>query len=210
MHLTKIALTWDSRLAGYVTQVLQGSRRRLGENILGGMDLGDGEWFAWGIADRPFPASFEEGGLMPEAPEETWLRSETAIAKPIQGARQELCDELEGFLDSDARHCCLISNELHDIGEPITETLAERALLGRDVYHLLTNRTPRHLVMEVIRDADSIPISYGVLSCDTDLAAQRNALSEERFKAIIANARGLYVGAFDGESYLVFRRGTNK
>jgi len=60
--------------------------------------------------------------------------------------------------------------------------------------------------MEVMRDADSIPISYGVLSCDSDLAAQPNVLSEERFKTIITNARGLYVGAFDGESFLVFRR----
>jgi len=106
MHLTKIQLTWDSSLAEYVTQVLQGSRRRLGESILGGMELSDGEWFAWGISGRPFPASFEEGGLMPEAPEDTWIRSETVIAKPIQGARQELCDEHVDYLDANAQHCC--------------------------------------------------------------------------------------------------------
>src|SRR5262249_17993126 len=118
------------------------------------MDLGHGDWFVWGIPGRAFPATYDQGGLVPEAPEEQWIRSDGAIAKPVQGARSQLCGELECFLSANSRNCCLISNELFDIGEPVIDTLAEKVLFGPDVYHLLTGGMSRDTIMEVISDSD--------------------------------------------------------
>lgn len=204
MSVEKREMPWMAELERYVTDVLRHSRRRLGESLAQSINLTAGRWFVWAPSEKPLPSDFSTGGLLPAPGEDAWVRAPGVTAVPTPSTRTFLADELHGFLQESPRHICLLANEITDIDDPFFPSLPARVTYEDDVYHLLRHEMSREEVFAVIKSADSIPIAYGLLSSIDAPVEFGEQLDSEQHQSLLAHAEGLYVRAFDGESYLLF------
>jgi hypothetical protein len=129
------------------------------------------------------------------------------VAKPVLHAFSQLGAEIAEYLRESEGSCCLIANERAEAHEPAVQRYPARVVYRGEVYHLLRAGAERAYIDATVMRARSIPTFYGVLSrLSTVHDFSATTLGEDDFRAIVTKIDAVFVGAFDGEGYLMWRR----
>lgn len=181
--------------------------------LLSSQDLDRGEIFTFlppGLSDKE-TEDFSHGGKLPEPLPSEWRVRRGAVMKPIPSAIDELAAMIQVFLSDAGRHpVCLLENFPAKRGDPFLARLASKTVFyDQEVYHVLgPSSSAKERIMQTIREAESLPTFVGALaalrpelSLDVDAI---ETLSRRELSSVARSAETIVVGAYDGESYLVW------
>jgi hypothetical protein len=194
-----------SETEAYIKEVLADSRRSLGRQLLSAVDLTQGKVFTWAFARAQIPADLSRGGLLKQPDPSTWLRGEGSVAVPLPSTSAKLASEILDFISHGSGKFCLVANENVDPGDPVSAKYPAKAVYREELYHLITHGMDRDEVARVLSAAMSVPTFFGVLSSSLSVLPTQS-LSEGFFRAVLENIEALFVGAFDGEGFLIWQR----
>lgn len=157
---------------------------------------------------------FKLGGKLPTAPQSEWRgitkNDETLLMIPTPNTDGWLVKEIRETLPSIKSGVCVFEDALKHPGDPVVGKLRTRfGVFGKEVYHLIfSSDAVGDAVSRTISAAKSIPQFVGFITEWPDpipnggnvtmTASQIQHLSDHVHKVI--------VGAFDGESYLIWTR----
>jgi hypothetical protein len=152
---------------------------------------------------------FESGGKLPRTntvrvPDKPSLRIELkANSDPALAA------EILKFLRNDAENLCLFEDALAAAGDPFLKSLDSRLwFYGDEVYHLITSTdSVTEKILQAIRPARSW-LTIGVLTDGPprNQYGDRGNLSFLDLNLLAQQAEKIIVGAYDGESYLIWSK----
>jgi hypothetical protein len=158
---------------------------------------------------------FRTGGKLPTPPSSEWSSTERndeiLLMIPIPNTDDWLAAKVGEFLAEAEEHVCVFEDPLARVGDPVLRNMDTRyATFGGEIYHLiLTSDSDQAYIRKVLKRAKGIPTFIGVFTeSRTNLAEKRPLnFSTRDIQALAAQAKKLVVGAFDGESYLIWDRG---
>lgn len=152
---------------------------------------------------------FDQGGKLPTPPRETWRKTEGAVAIPIPNTRPHLVETIRGFLSIPGRACVLENAEAMR-AEPWVERCDCRiAFFGDEVYHVLDATADGEAIDVSIRYAQSAWTFVGALTSLGDrlsLPDDRGELTLEVLGSLAERVEQVFVGAYDLEGYVIWRR----
>jgi len=167
--------------------------------------------------DQDTLTSFRVGGKFPTPPQSTWRSLEGGgYAVPIPNANACLAKIIKSFLADSNQNICIFENALAGANDPYLTTLTSTICTYKDeVYHLLTSKdaTATNCRIETtIEEATSIPIFIGALTSwqrePLELLPPRIQLTEDSLSQLALQAKHIVIGAYDGESYLIWTEQT--
>ena len=152
-------------------------------------------------------------GKLPQLPPSEWRQWGHLTLKPVPNTNGDLAGIIVNFLKhSEGVPVCLIENEIANRGEPfLAQRLSKIVYLGSEVYHVLTSSAATEGdVLQAIRESCFVPISVGclaVLDPGSSFEPETGGdVSEEDIDRIADRTEKIFVGAYDGESYLIWSR----
>jgi hypothetical protein len=157
---------------------------------------------------------FRMGGKLPPPPPSEWRSTErgdeTLLMIPIPNTDDWFVGKIREFLDKRRGRACIFEDALARVGDPVLQKVETKyATFGTEIYHLIldTDAEPGY-IEKVLRRAKGIPTFIGVFTEWQGDKPNKNpiALSKENLQALAAKAHKLIVGAFDGESYVIWNR----
>jgi hypothetical protein len=158
---------------------------------------------------------FSFGGVLPSGPRQrlshlVYQDGVPVIASAVPSTRPWLVEVLHESLKQDGRSC-VVENALFEASAPWLKRAQSRTLFYDDeVYHIPPPSPSKQAIEDALRDAHSIaPPTMGVLSQlpgDVDPAFAR--LTLEIIDSLAAGVIAVFVGAYDGESFIVWERNT--
>ena len=141
---------------------------------------------------------FSEGGVLPQS-----RRSHDIVRTPNTDAW--LARALGATMD-ESGVICIVENAMALCHHPITARLPNVVCLGAEVYHLIRPGTDTGAdVLVTLRAASSIPTFVGILTRVPVAAKDWRPTSMADLAGLARNVVLLFVGAYDGESYLIRR-----
>lgn len=139
----------------------------------------------------------------------------THAAYPTPSANEQLADAIYALLGSPA-DLCLLENSIAQVGDPYLMRAKSRLLFhGSEVYHALCSVDhDQARIINAVREAERPPAFVGAVgrmpwSAGADIAALSVVTTEELAK-FARSAFCVFVGAYDGEGYLVWRRSSGE
>lgn len=168
-----------------------------------------------GIAPKSLQ-DFQTGGKLPTPPASEWssTASEDKILLmiPVPTTDDWLVRRIREFLLGGGNRVCIFEDSLKRVGDPILGKLTtEYATFDEEIYHLLYGvDASEDRIRTVLKSAKAIPTFIGVLTeCEGGFPSKGQfRLSNVQLESLAARAHKVIVGAFDGESYLIWDRGT--
>lgn len=152
---------------------------------------------------------FKEGGRLPCPPVETWRTIEGGLMIPTPTTRPHL-DEL--ILDSltAPNRVAVFENASAARDDPwLQRTDLNAFFFGQEVYHLLAHPVSLEALDETVRTAQSLFLFVGALTeCSAGLERppNRGELTLDLLRSLARETRWIFVGAYDGEGYVIWRR----
>lgn len=169
-------------------------------------------------ADHSTLLNFYEGGKLPSLPQSTWRQIQGGYAVPIPSTDACLAEVIQRFLAQSDQHLCIFEDNLASATDPGLKTVASVICTYNDeVYYLLTHQDAvgdLHRIETTIRDAQSIPTFIGVLtswrSKGGKFLTTSGQLTEDSLTQLALRAEQIIVGAYDGESYLIWAQDNHR
>jgi len=154
---------------------------------------------------------FKAGGKMPESKEETWRRGKDVIAKPVLNTNACLVNMIHEYLQKERDNICIFENFNSSRSDPWSEREKVNLFFYKDeVYHLLSNKTlSTKSIGQEIYDSGTVYHFLGVMSSlpiENQKAIESHELSDTEWDIVVRNLKRIIVGAYDGESYLIWER----
>ena len=119
-----------------------------------------------------------------------------------------LAVKVQEFLSEAENHVCVFEDPLARAGDPVLRNVDTRYVeFGAEIYHLILNSdSDLTYIRKVLKRAKGIPTFVGVFTEWQASRAEKSPLnfSKKDIKALATRAQKLVVGAFDGESYLIW------
>lgn len=148
------------------------------------------------------------GGKLPAPPAREWRSAPGATLVPVPSTRDDLARIIADHLATPGS-LCLLANANAERGDPWLErTGVPTFYFDREVYHLLTASPPGE-IEAALKAAQSLFLFVGALTAlpmESDLPAGGGDLPLATLEQLAANTSRLFVGAYDGEGYLIWRR----
>ena len=197
--------------ANYLISALEGGRA-LSASLLSHFDLRNGSFTAFFPrgSDLGEPVDFRAGGKFPLAGRDRWAAGpDGSTAIPVVSAHEAVARSIKKEL---ALGCAvtLLENPMATPSDPWLTNAKSRVLqLGRDVFHLLLPEDDVPYILASLREASGHPASIGVVASPASLppVIEGEFLVTERWIDTIASAaQTIFAEAFDGESYVFWRR----
>jgi len=200
--------------------VVEYMRRQLGQGKSLGMLLLKTVAFEKGDVDILTPAPLNpteivefDRGHAPQtqiAPKRITIGDAPYIAIPKDNASVELAN-LIGKLLIEADDLCVLENSLAQASDGWLQRAKSRIVTnGSDVYHVLFNvDRDANNVSNAVREAEALPVFIGAVgnipadqfACD----GSANTISTEALIDFAKTVRCVFVGAYDGEGYLLWK-----
>lgn len=141
---------------------------------------------------------FSQGGVLPQA-----KRSHDIARIPSTDAW--LAGELAATMEASGA-ICVLENALARCREPFTARLPNVVCVGDEVYHLIRQGADTAAdLLVTLRSASSMPTFVGILTRAPVAAKDWCPSTSTDLAELARNALLLFVGAYDGESYVIQR-----
>lgn len=163
-------------------------------------------------------SQFKWGGKLYRDPETFVYHTEpdgsTTRWEPVPNTDPWLVSILQEFLRGGTERVCVFENEVALPGDPWLSLprwdILQTVIFGNEVYHLLSNRDAENeeRILSTIRGARSWLFIGAMtsLSQASDLPLEAGRLDGEALKMFAQRAEKIVVGAYDGESYLIWSK----
>ena len=152
---------------------------------------------------------FEYGGKLPTPPREEWRATAGGTLVPTPTTREHLVSLIATEL-AQPRSLCILENALAEREDLwLQKSEVDIAFLGKEVYHLLTEATSPSEIDAAVRAAHTPYLCVGALSSVPDadgLPGDRGELTIRWLEELAQQAQTIFVGAYDGEGYVLWRR----
>jgi hypothetical protein len=153
--------------------------------------------------------SFLIGGKLQSPPEEHWIHTCESVLVPIPNTFSILVAEILDFLLLDMSHVCIIQNAPAKRNDPCISLFSSRVLYFEDeVYHVVDAAdASNENILEAINDSFSFRLFLGFLSRKPhvyDLEIGSVELSQSQLLALGRETVKIFVGAYDGEGFLLW------
>jgi len=153
-------------------------------------------------------------GHVPPAPESAQyikIQGRPFLAYPTANSYEHLTEVIYSSMES-PESICLMENMLASPNDPWLKRAKSRlARYGPEVYHILT-RSDRgeEKIEDTLREAESLPVFVGAIGRqppDPILVDPVDSnISTGQLRTFAKTAHCIFVGAYDGEGYVVWRR----
>ncbi len=161
---------------------------------------------------------FKWGGKLKRDPATFVYRTEpdgsTTRWEPKPNTDPWLVSILQRFLRGRAERVCVFENELASPGDPWLSLprwdILQTAIFENEVYHLLSNRDAENeeRILTTIKGANAWLFIGAMTSVSkaSDLALEADTVDDEVLEMFAQRAEKIVVGAYDGESYLIWSK----
>jgi hypothetical protein len=157
---------------------------------------------------------FHSGGKLTTPPVSEWKGvqsgDETLLMIPVPNTDYWLMAKIRDYLIEGKDRVCVIEDAVRRPSDAALHRLTTRHLaLNGDVYHLLLQEDAQESrILEAIKAAKSIPTFVGAIGIwqGDPLAIRTGFLPFNELQSFAAGIQALFVGAFDGEGYLLWRK----
>ena len=161
--------------------------------------------FKWGGKLRRDPATFVYH-TEPDGSRTRW--------EPVPNTDPWLISILQEFLGAGGDRVAIFENEVALPGDPWLSLprwdILQTVIFGNEVYHVLSNRDAEdeERILTTIKGADSWLFIGAMtsLSEPPDLPLEGGTVDDEVLKTFAQRAEKIVVGAYDGESYLIWSK----
>lgn len=145
-----------------------------------------------------------------EAPQKVTIGEAPYTVWPIINARIELAGIIGTALKSDG-DLCLLENALARVGDGwLAGTKSRLVFSDSEVYHaLLSAQSDPETVIQALAEAESFPTFVGAVGRSTwaaNMTTLPGSITVQQLNEFAQRASVVFVGAYDGEGYLVWRR----
>ena len=158
---------------------------------------------------------FRAGGKLPTPPSSQWkwgqAHGKSYRMVPVPNTDNELMAEIKNHLMSGENNVCILEDSVVMAGDPVLQKCVTRyAILGDDVYYLLFHDVAKdEMIFRAIRQARSaLPILIGLMAVykEPKQLGSGGSISLVQLEALVRDALRLFVGAYDGEGYLIWSK----
>ena len=148
--------------------------------------------------------TFTEGGKIPAAEPTSDHGGRSA---PIPNADGILADEIHSFVRANDERVCLIEDALTTIDDLDAQEYKDILICEGRIYHFMTSSFTPERIKACIRDAKTVLDFVGALTVlPRNLLGValggRHEVTASDIQNMARNATGVFVGAYDGESFL--------
>lgn len=146
---------------------------------------------------------FMAGGKLPRAPA---MRVEGTLIAPVRNAYYVLSRLIERYAAAGPERAAIIENANARKGDPSLVTRRSRlAYSGDTVLHVISHGVAGDGVEAAVREAKSVPTFVGALG-ESPQAGWGLEISEAQLDEFARSVSAMFVGAYDGESFVLLRR----
>lgn len=203
-------ISLDIRAIDYIKETARDGLS-LAKIVSSEVDLGNGfisTFFPKNIAPENL-YDFRSGGKLPEAPEESWIKVKGGIMKPTPNTNAILIKILSNYLHANINNICLFENVIAQKFDPWIISRSENTRFYKDeVYHLIYRKNSEsQQIKKIIQDSNALYYFFGVCSYLTSQylhSEGNNKITDMQLDIIAKNIEHIIVGAYDGESYLIW------
>lgn len=157
---------------------------------------------------------FRAGGKLPTPPTSDWkgLQStdETLLMIPVPNTDYWLVKKIKDYLLQSKNRVCIFEDALKHPSDVVMRKLSTRyAIFGDEIYHLLFHEDAHdERIAETVNAARSVPTFIGAMSVwsGEPQEIRLRVLSLAQLQLLANSAQKLFVGAYDGEGYLIWDR----
>jgi hypothetical protein len=155
---------------------------------------------------------FASGGKLPTPPVSEWkstkVAGETLLMIPVPTTDSLLVAEIKNYLLQAKDHVCILEDALKMPGDAVLRRVSNKlATYNTEVYHLLFHEDAQEeRILGALNNAKSLPTFIGALTewPSELLGIKPRVLSLGHLQTLAARTNKLFVGAYDGESYLLW------
>jgi len=154
-------------------------------------------------------------GHVPPAPESAQyikIQGRPFLADPTANSYEHLTEVIYSSMES-PESICLMENMLASPNDPWLKRAKSRlATYGPEVYHVLTSSDRRkEKIEDTLRESESLPVFVGAVGRQPpDRIADDSehvTISLGQLKSFAKSASCIFIGAYDGEGYVVWKEG---
>lgn len=203
----------DSEKArNYVRDRLEGVNI-LSNCILAQLDFSLGDFFTLLLPDSNLGRiyEFEAGMVLPQNPDVDYaISGKVATYNPIANIKENFSLLIYNYLESHQGFCCIFDDVLRTKNSLNSGLLQAANVIydfNDEIYYLISSKTiDEEVINECVRESESFWHSLGVIS-DVQFDGNKDLqLNEELFMSICLKAEMFFVGAYDGEGYVIWER----
>lgn len=146
----------------------------------------------------------------PESAQYIKIQGRPFLAYPMANSYEHLIEVIYSSMES-PESICLMENMLASPNDPwLNRAKSRLATYGSEVYHILTSSDrSKEKIEDTLREAESLPVFVGAVGPQPrDRIAydsEHVTISLGQLKSFAKSAYCIFVGAYDGEGYLVWK-----
>jgi hypothetical protein len=152
--------------------------------------------------------NFYEGGWY-EAPSRYVY--DGGIAERVVSDDKRMADMVAGYLQNDQSGFCVFENARARRSDPFVNRISSPLVFYADeVFHWVTARNSPDDIIETLIRAKALPVFTGVVGKSSSVVRSlldRGTVDQTFFIDVVRATEYIVVGAYDGESYVVFSQG---
>jgi hypothetical protein len=156
-------------------------------------------------------SSFVQGGKLPTPPSSEWRHGKNSIVVPVPNTNEALAGKIESFLTGGEQRICVFENAVARTRFPYVAHFTDILICADRVYHVIRGPSPtRSDVLSTIREAASLQGCLGAMTSLPDRLnwpkGSQQMVSEADLAELAQRSEKVIVGAYDGESYVIWER----
>lgn len=196
----------------FVTAELEGGRT-LSKCLLDRVDLQAGEVVTFlprgvGLTEAK---DFKHGGKLPTPPRSQWRRGQGgSVLIPTPTTRPFLVDAIHKHLSASGMVCILENATARPEDEGLRRRQVSWSFFGDEVYHILVWPSAKDSIDAAVRAGHSLFTFVGAMTSLSEEhlrhVRERSELDLGILRALAERAVQIFVGAYDGEGYAVWRK----
>lgn len=198
----------------YIRERLGGGKT-FAHHLLEALDLEEGSVSAYlpdDVSDES-AHQFRYGGKLPTPDESTWKRGSGTMVIPIPNTDDWLASKIALLLSQTPGRVCILEEGVEQASDPgwgKKESLPQFVtIVGAEIYYVIRSADSGETVAAALNWASSVwPGALGALTtAEADDPIHVNCdIDPGQWPVLARRTEALFVGAYDGESYLIWSR----
>lgn len=151
-------------------------------------------------APRHARHNFDSGGILPRPIERPVPQPDGSVLVPKPNSDRHLSNVVRNFISKAPNHVCVLEDHLHRPGDPFVATRRSGpVIIDEVIFHILgASQSDDETIISTVRASGFIYMTLGVL-------AASNTMDSLDLGAVANSCEAIFVDAYDGESYILWR-----